>query len=135
MVLEMPTKSKRRKALEILPTDLYHSFKDIITRIRECPSASQAELGIQVLMWLHFARRPLKLVELQHALAVESSHTEFDADNIPPQKALLDCCLGLVLIDEETSTVRFVHYTLEEYFQKYTREEFPDGYKIGRAHV
>ena len=88
IVLEMPTKSKRRQALEILPTNLYDAFEGIITRIRESRRAGQAELGMRVLMWLHFAHRPLKLVELQHALAVEKSHTEFDADNIPPEKNL-----------------------------------------------
>ena len=128
MVLEMPTRSKRREALGILPTDLHDSFQRIITRIRQCPRAGQAELGMRVLMWLHFSYRKLKLEELQHALAVEESHTEFDVGNIPSRKAILDCCLGLVLVDEETSTVSFVHYTLEEYFCKYTREQFPDGY-------
>ncbi|RPB18295.1 hypothetical protein L211DRAFT_124964 [Terfezia boudieri ATCC MYA-4762] len=128
MILGMTTKSKRRKALETLPTDLYDSFKGVITRIRECLSKSQAELGMRVLMWLHFAYRPLKLAELQHALAVEKGDTEFDAENIPSRKALLDCCLGLVIVDEETLTVRFVHYTLEEYFRKYAGTEFPDGH-------
>ena len=127
MVLEMPTKSQRRKALETLPTDLYASFQGIITRIRGCPRTSQAKLGMRVLMWLHFARRPLKLAELQHALAVEKSDTEFDAENIPSRKALLGCCLGLVVVDDETLTVRFVHYTLEEYFRTNTRAEFPIG--------
>ena len=126
MVLEMPTKFKRREALETLPDDLNVSFQGIITRIQAYP-AIQADLGMRVLMWLHFAYRPLKLVELQHALAVEKSHTEFNEDNILPRKALLDYCLGLVLVDEETSTVRFVHYTLEEYFRKYASDQFPNG--------
>ena len=123
----MPTKSQRRKALTELPPDLFGAFRGIINRIRECPRTSHAELGLRVLMWLHFAYRPLNLVELQHALAVEIGHTEFDKDNIPSQEVLLDCCLGLVVVDKETSTVRFVHYTLEEYFRKYTTEEFPNG--------
>ena len=127
MVLEMPTKSQRRKALETLPTDLYTSFQDIISRIRGCSRTSQAKLSMRVLMWLHFAHRPLKLAELQHALAVEKSDTEFDADNIPSRKALLGCCLGLVVVDDETLTVRFVHYTLEEYFRANSRVEFPIG--------
>jgi len=123
----MTTISQRRKALEALPADLYDSFQGVITRIRECPRAGQAKLGVRVLMWLHFAYRPLKLEELQHALAVEKSHTEFDMENIPPRKALLDSCLGMVIVDEETLTIRFVHYTLEEYFRKYTKTEFPNG--------
>ena len=127
LVLGMTTNSERREALEELPTDLHNSFRDIITRIRGSLSASQAKLGLQVLMWLHFAHRPLKLVELQHALSVRKTHTELDAENIPAPKLLLSCCLGLVIVDEETSTVRFVHYTLEEYFRKHALEEFPDG--------
>ena len=106
----MPTISQRREALEMLPSDLYDSFRDIITRIRQRPTAS-TELGMRVLMWIHFAYRPLKLVELQHALAVKKSHIEFDAGNIPSVTVLLDSCLGLVLVDEETMTVRFVHFT------------------------
>ena len=127
MILEMPTKSQRRQALVKLPTDLYNSFQGIIARIQGRPNAS-AELGMRVLMWLHFAYQPLNLVELQHALAVRKGHVEFDSDYIPSQKALLDCCLGLVIVDEETLTVRFVHFTLEEYFRDNFRTEFPDGY-------
>ena len=127
MVLGMLTKSKRRRVLETLPTSLYNSFQGVITRIRGS-NTSQAELGMKVLMWLHFAYRPLRLTELQHALAVEKGDAELDANNIPSQKVVLDCCLGLVLVDKETSTVRFVHYTLEEYFRKFFTAEFPNGY-------
>ena len=129
MILEMPTKAQRREALVQLPPDLYNSFQGIISRIQGRPNAS-AELGMRVLMWLHFAYRPLKLVELQHALAVRKDHMEFDSDYIPSQKALLDCCLGLVIVDEETLTVRFVHFTLEEYFRDNFRTEFPNGYSF-----
>ena len=127
MVLGMSTKSKRRKALETLPDNLYGSFQGIISRIREYAEACQDELGMQVLMWLHFAHRPLKLVELQHALAVENGDTEFDAENMPTRKVLFDLCLGLAVVDEETLTVRFMHYTLEEYFRKHNQVEFPNG--------
>ena len=123
MVLQMPTIAERREALEILPTDLYNSFRGIMTRIRGRPT----ELGMRVLMWLHFAYRPLRLIELQHALAVKEGQKEFNADYIPSQKVLLDCCLGLVLVDEKTQTVRFTHFTIEEYFRKNGGPEFPDG--------
>ena len=42
-------------------------------------------------------------------------------------KVLLDSCLGLVLVDEETMTVRFVHFTLEEYFRENSGTQFPNG--------
>ena len=123
MVLEMPTISKRRGALETLPSGLYDSFRAIMDRIRGHPT----ELGIQVLMWLHFARRPLHLLELQHALAAEKGHLELDTGNIPSEKVLLECCCGLVLVDRQISTVRFTHFTVEEYFRENARREFPNG--------
>ena len=126
MVLEFPTKTKRRNALKTLPPDLYETFEAVITRIKELPSG-RANLGVQVLMWLHLAYRPFQLEELQHALSVETGQTEFDPDNIPSQKMLLDSCLGLVIHDEETGTIRFVHYTLEEYFRRSGDRNFPDG--------
>ncbi|KAF8432861.1 hypothetical protein BGX38DRAFT_226934 [Terfezia claveryi] len=126
MVLEQATISKRRKALGMLPTELHDTFEGVVKRIQQ--SRGHSELGMKVLLWLHLAYRPLKLEELQHALAVEQGDTQFEVDNIPSRKALLDCCLGLVLIDEETGTVRFVHYSLEEHFRLQSSIYFPHGY-------
>ncbi|KAF8421785.1 hypothetical protein EV426DRAFT_565060, partial [Tirmania nivea] len=126
MVLEQATISKRRKALRTLPTELNDTFAGVIKRIQQ--SRGHAELGMKVLLWLHLAYRPLKLKELQHALAVEKDDSYFEVDNIPSQKTILDCCLGLVQIDEETMTVRFIHYTLEEYFRLQSSVHFPRGY-------
>jgi len=126
MVLEKTTISKRRKALGTLPTELYDTFEGTINRIQQ--SRAHVELGMKVLLWLHLAYRPLKLEELQHALAVEQGDTQFEVDNIPPRKAILDSCLGLALVDEETVTVRFVHYSLEEYFRLQSGIHFPYGY-------
>ncbi|KAF8421792.1 hypothetical protein EV426DRAFT_189114 [Tirmania nivea] len=126
MVMEQTTISKRRKALTTLPTELNDTFRVAIKQIEQ--SRGYAELGMKVLLWLHLAYRPLKLEELQHALAVEKDDVQFEVDNIPSRKTILDCCLGLVLIDEETMTVRFAHYSLEEYFRLHTSTYFPDGY-------
>ncbi|RPB26204.1 hypothetical protein L211DRAFT_804942, partial [Terfezia boudieri ATCC MYA-4762] len=113
MVLEQPTIAKRRKALASLPSELDDAYTRMVDRIRN--SSSLSDLGMRVLMWLHLARRPLKVGEIQHALAIERGDIALDWDTIPAPKRLLDCCLGLVLVDEETSTIRLVHYTLEEY--------------------
>ena len=123
MVLDMPTIAERQKALETLPTDLDNSFKGIITRIQ----SRRTDLGMRVLMWLHFARRPLKLIELQHALAVEKGDPELNIRNIPSPEVLLNHCFGLVLIDKDISTVRFTHFTVEEYFRQNDGKEFPNG--------
>jgi len=126
MVLEQTTISTRQKKKETLPIDLHDTFEGAIKRIQQ--SRDHAELGMKVLLWLHLASRPLKLQELQHALAVGGVGIQFQVDNIPSRKAIVDSCLGLVLVDEETMTVRFVHYSLDEYFRVQSSIYFPDGY-------
>ncbi|KAF8423279.1 hypothetical protein EV426DRAFT_574568 [Tirmania nivea] len=131
MVLEQPTIGERRRALELLPSKLDDAYGQTVQRIQI--SRSLTNLGMRVLMWLHLATRPLKIVELQCALAVvlepgKRGNIDLDEDQIPKRKRLLDCCLGLVIVDEETLTVRFVHYTLEEYFKTHFDTYFPNGH-------
>ena len=58
---------------------------------------------------------PLKIDELCHALAVDIQSTNLDPENIRPQATVLGSCLGLAVVDAETSTVRLIHHTLQEY--------------------
>jgi len=50
-----------------------------------------------------------------HALAVEIGSTDFNLDNVPSIRTVLNCCQGLVVVDKEGSIVRLVHFTLREY--------------------
>jgi len=72
-------------------------------------------LGMAVLMWLSHAERPLRADELCHALAVELGSEIFNAGNAPSILALVDCCLGLITVDNETSTLRLIHPTLKQH--------------------
>jgi len=71
--------------------------------------------GMEALMWISHAERPLKANELCHALAVELGSTAFNSANAPSMSTLVSCCQGLITVDKEASTVRLVHYTLQEY--------------------
>ena len=126
MVLEQTTIARRRKVLETLPYGLRAAYTGAIDRIKTLPKC-HARLGMQILMIVHLAYRPLGLGEVQHALAVEVGDTQLDVENVPSKHIMLQCCLGLVTIDQETSTVRLVHHSLEEHFQKHSIEYFPEG--------
>jgi len=139
MVLAQPTKAARRQALPRLPLELGSAYAGMLARIQKSSHSPhpRSNLGMRVLMWLYLATRPLRLEELQHALGVvleegQPGNVDLDEDEIPTQKRLLDCCLGLVIVDEGTKTVRFVHYTLEEYFKGGNRsnEYFPDHHRL-----
>jgi len=79
--------------------------------------AEKARLGIAVLMWISHSERPLKVDELCHALGVEIGSRDLDIDNVPSIGTLLACCQGLVSIDREASTIRLIHFTLQEYLR------------------
>jgi len=76
-----------------------------------------SRLGIAALMWISHSELPLKVNELRHALGVEIGATDLDVDNVPSIRTLLACCKGLVAVDKEASTVRLIHFTLQEYPQ------------------
>jgi membrane-associated phospholipid phosphatase len=96
-------------------------------RIRQQPS-SQAEMALTIFTWVYLGKRILQVYELQHALAVQAGDTALVEDGIPPEETLLECCLGLVVIERETSTIRFAHFTLQEYLDQHWRELFPSGH-------
>ena len=75
----------------------------------------RSRLGMEALMWISHAERPLRADELCHALAVQPGSTDFDAGNIPSMSTLVSCCQGLITVDKEASTVRLIHFTLQEY--------------------
>ena len=77
-------------------------------------------LGMAALMWISHAERPLRADELCHALAIELGSTNFNADNVPSMSTLVGCCQGLITVDAEASTVRLIHFTLQEYLSTST---------------
>ena len=66
-------------------------------------------------MWIAYARRPLHVNELCHALAVQIGDTYLDEDDIPMPTVIVESCSGLVTIDYVSSNIRLVHYTLQDY--------------------
>ena len=76
-------------------------------------------------MWITHARRPLKVNELQHALAIEEGASGLDKDNILGVEDLISPCVGLVTINQTDQTVRLVHYTTQEYFGRRDQKYFP----------
>jgi len=85
-----------------------------IERIK-AQDGDRSRLGMAALMWISHAERPLRADELCNALAVQLGSTVFDASNIPSMSTLVSCCQGLITVDKEASTVRLIHFTLQEY--------------------
>lgn len=116
IILEAMTRAEIRRSLRNLSASLGQAFQDTIQRIDE-ETPSRRQVAMRCLMWVSRARRPLSVEELRQALATEIGESQFDEDNLLQSKYIIDCCFGLMIIEEESSTVRLVHYTLQDYLQ------------------
>ena len=79
----------------------------------------RARLGIDALMWISHSERPLKVDEICHALAVDIGSIGISANNVPSIRTVISCCQGLAAVDEGSSTIRLIHFTLKEYLSRH----------------
>jgi len=118
VVLQETTIHRRRQKLGTM-TDglgLGDAYGATLGRIKR-QGEEKARLRIAALMWISHSERPLRADELCHALAVEIGSPSLNTDNVPSISTLLACCQGLVVAEKETSTVRLIHFTLQEYLR------------------
>lgn len=125
-IMHQMTKADIRRCLRNFSTNLDQIFEESIQRIKN-ESRNRQQVAIESLMWITLARRPLNIHELRHALATRPEDTESDPDNLLPARSIVECCSGLVVLDDESSTFRLVHFTLQEYLLSRNPSFFPDG--------
>ena len=115
-ILQETSIARRGKRLKAVRdgAGLGDAYGATLERIRT-QGEEKRKLAIATLTWICHAERPLQVDELRHALAVEIGATDFDSENAPSIGALLSCCQGLITIDKEASTVRLIHFTVQEY--------------------
>ncbi len=85
------------------------------------------QLARKVLSWIACAERPLTILELQHALAVEVGDSDLDIQNFEKTERIVSVCAGLVTVDDESGIIRLVHYTTQEYFESTQQQWFPNA--------
>ena len=107
---------KRRKRLEEITKGkgLGDAYAATLTRIKS-QNGSKSRLGMEALMWISHSERPLKAIELCQALGVEKGDTDQNVGSVPAIETVLRCSLGLVTVEASSSTVRLVHFTLQEH--------------------
>jgi len=106
----------RRKKLEEMArgNGLSDAYTTTLTRLTG-QKGNKSVLGLKVLKWVLYSERPLRAEELCHALAVEMGSRDLDPKNLPRLRTLLSSCLGLVNVEASSSTIRLVHFTLQEH--------------------
>lgn len=113
-------------AIEVMPRDLHQAFYQTLARIQR-QSDGRKRLGMKVLLWVSHARGSLTVAELSEALAVMPENASLNPRRRPSQNMMIECCLGLVTVDQESSSIRLVHYALQEFFHDQREQIFPSG--------
>jgi len=115
-ILAEPTIHRRKERLKQMSKgqgvgDVYGATLERIKGQEE----ARSRLGMEAIMWIAYSEQPLKPDELCQALGVEVGSDDLNKDNTPNIRTILRCGLGLVTVDSSSSTVRLVHFTLQEH--------------------
>ena len=115
ILAEVTIRQRRGKLEEMTQGNgLSEAYTATLMRIKE-QKGYKSVLGLKALMWVLYSERPLWVEELCHALGVEIGSADLELENIPALRIVLASCLGLITVEVSSSTVRLVHFTLQEY--------------------
>ena len=119
-ILQEPTLHRRREKLSAMTNGLGlgDAYDATIGRIK-AQEGNRATLGMAALMWISHSEQPLEVDDICHALAVEIGSSDINANNVPSIRTVLGCCQGLATVDEGSSTVRLIHFTLKEHLSRH----------------
>jgi hypothetical protein len=123
----MHTREGVRTAVGNLAKSLPDAYDRILTDIFSQEIEADRDLAKGVLSWISYSKRPLSILEVQCALAVELGCTNFGKDNLPREEIVESVCAGLVSIDPKSKIIRFVHETAEEYVKGIREITFPEA--------
>jgi len=94
-------------AVESLPLGLNAMYERTWERIEE-QTDDEVSLARKVIIWLTYAYRPLKVTELQHAVAVPDEGDGFDEGDVTAEELIISACCGLIMVDQQSRIVRLV---------------------------
>jgi ankyrin repeat protein len=125
------TISRLLTRLHILPAKLEEAYSVSLQRIAD-QGESDRNLATRILQWVSYTKRPLRIEECLHALAVERDDgsappTDLDTRNLLEPQSLVDVCAGLIRIEDTENTLRFVHSTAREFFESKRQDLFSNA--------
>ena len=128
----MKSDYKIKQALHDLPRGLPETYCRILT------ICGQHDAGMQklILEITVAALKPLDIEQLQEAVSVIPGDTDWDPEKLVTNiLTLLDCCGGILVIDEETLEVHLVHYSARQYLLSPQANKNRQGIDIDLAQI
>ncbi|KAJ4194440.1 hypothetical protein NW759_016520 [Fusarium solani] len=101
-----------RKTLVDLPRDLQGTFSSVLQQLEALGKNDQR----RILKLVAAACRPLTTDELREALGVVPGDANWNRARMPNDIfAALACCGSLVIVDEETLSVKLIHHSVKQF--------------------
>ena len=112
------------------------TYERILKSISEKPRPKR-EVARRALVWIAYARRPLIIDELAYAISVGTDLKGLEdlACSIPPEEYILDACPNLVSIDQSGKSVRFVHFSVQEFLTSQRSTTLNMGHEVAHREI
>ena len=96
-----------------LPRDLPATYQRALERVVR---NRKAEVARKMFRWVAAAKRPLSLMEIREAIAVEPCQPSSQEDKLVNDVSqLVPWCGNLLVLDEEEGFVQFAHHSVKDY--------------------
>ena len=107
------------------PPERYRDFyeRNMLRITEESENTRASSLARKTLQWVVHAHRPLSLVELRDALAVDLNKAGFRKAARPDKGTILEVTAGMIVVDNDEKSVRLNNHTAQEYFDE-TRDRW-----------
>jgi ankyrin repeat protein len=103
-----------RTCLADLPSTYEKAYEITFERVLGQPD-SIVNLAKRVLNWVLHAKRPLTMLELQHAIAIKLASKIIDPESLESSKLTLASCLGMISLSKVDNCVTIVHSTARQF--------------------
>ena len=102
-----------RRIIRSLPRDLPATYQRALERVVR---NRKVDVARKMFRWVAAAKRPLSLMEIREAIAVEPCQTFFQRDKLVNDvDQLVPWCGNLLVLDEEEGLVQFAHHSVKDY--------------------
>lgn len=128
----MKTDDEIRQALADVPGDLSKTFTRMLQKHEPRTKPEQR----RILEILAVAQRPLTSEELREVLSVTPGDISWDPGKLLNDvNSILASCGSLVIIDEEDSTVQFIHHSVKQFLIEEYRDSSAKKFDIDDANL
>ncbi|KAH6884769.1 hypothetical protein BKA70DRAFT_136865 [Coprinopsis sp. MPI-PUGE-AT-0042] len=126
---ECTNRQELNETLEGFPEKIADVYTQTWERITNQADGKVA-LATKALVWVLYAMRSLTVDELRHAVATCPDAHRVELGRLAPVETLISVCCGLLVLEQETSIVRLVHYTAKPVLRKLVLQPIPEPHAL-----